>query len=204
MAFRKEQIAQIGYLVKDNEDRLIEALKLDLGRPALETELYVTLASISALRTRRLNPQPYHAADPPSYDFGPTYKDVRLAYDNVERWTQPQSTDFNISYFAMGPKLKAEPKGVVLIVSAFNVPVFLTLSPLVRVPFICLGPSPRMLIAPQVSAVAAGCAAVIKPSEANPHFCKLLAELLPKYLDPDLYHVVQGGVPEMTKVRRLF
>ena len=41
VAFRKAQIAQIGYLIKDNETRLIEALKEDLGRPALETELYV-------------------------------------------------------------------------------------------------------------------------------------------------------------------
>ena len=58
-----------------------------------------------------------------------------------------------------------------------------------------------MLTAIQASAVAAGCAAVIKPSEANPHFNRLLAELLPQYLDSELYHVVQGGVPEMTKVR---
>ena len=64
-------------------------------------------------------------------DFGPTYKDVRLAYDNVEKWTRPQGIDFNLSYFAMGPKMKAEPKGVILIISAFNLPVFLTLGPLV-------------------------------------------------------------------------
>ncbi|KAI0749981.1 aldehyde dehydrogenase [Daedaleopsis nitida] len=157
VAFRKEQIAQIGYLIKDNEERLKEALKLDLGRPHLETELY---------------------------EFGPVFKEVRLAYDNVERWTQPQSVDFNISYWAMGPKLQAEPKGVVLIVSAYNLPLFLTLSPL-------------------ASAIAAGCAAVMKPSEANPHINKLLAELLPQYLDSDLYHLVQGGVPEMTKVLEL-
>ncbi|KAI0709751.1 NAD-dependent aldehyde dehydrogenase [Earliella scabrosa] len=157
VAFRKEQIAQIGYLVKDNEDRLKAALQLDLGRPPLESELM---------------------------DFGPTYKDVRLAYDNVEKWTRPQGIDFNLSYFAMGPKMKAEPKGVILIISAFNLPVFLTLGPL-------------------ASAVAAGCAAVIKPSEANPHFNRLLAELLPQYLDSELYHVVQGGVPEMTKILEL-
>ncbi len=31
----------------------------------------------------------------------------------------------------MRPTIKAEPKGVILIVSAFNVPLFLTLGPLV-------------------------------------------------------------------------
>lgn len=31
----------------------------------------------------------------------------------------------------------------------------------------------------------------------------LYAELFPKYLDPDLYRVVNGGIPETTKVRAL-
>lgn len=51
-----------------------------------------------------------------------------------------------------------------------------------------------------MSAIAAGCAVVVKPSEANSHLNKLLAELLPRYIDQDLYHIVQGGVPEMQKV----
>ncbi|KAI0788166.1 Aldehyde/histidinol dehydrogenase [Fomes fomentarius] len=133
IVFRKNQISQIGYLIKDNEDRLKHALKLDLGRPPLETELQF-------------------------FDFGPVFKDVRLAYDNVEQRTKPQSIEFNLKYIAMSPKLKAEPKGVVLIISAFNLPLYLTLSPL------------------------------------------LLAQLLPRYLDPELYHIVQGGVSEMSKI----
>ncbi|KAI0694298.1 aldehyde dehydrogenase [Cerioporus squamosus] len=157
VAFRKEQIAQVGYLLKDNEERFKEALKLDLGRHALESELF---------------------------DFGPTYKEVRFAYDNVEKWTRAQPIDFNLSFIAMGPTIKAEPKGVILIVSAFNVPLFLTLGPL-------------------ASAIASGCAAVIKPSEAVPHVNKLLAELIPKYLDPELYHVIQGGVAETSKILEL-
>lgn len=41
ITFRKEQIAQVGYLVKDNEQRITDALKADLGRPILESVLYV-------------------------------------------------------------------------------------------------------------------------------------------------------------------
>lgn len=37
--FRKAQIAQVGYLIKDNEQRIKDALKLDLCRPEFETEL---------------------------------------------------------------------------------------------------------------------------------------------------------------------
>ena len=31
-----------------------------------------------------------------------------------------------------------------------------------------------------------------------------MAELIPKYLDPELVQVVQGAIPETTKVRHLF
>ena len=42
---------------------------------------------------------------------------------------------------------------------------------------------------------------MIKPSELTPTVSALLAELLPKYVDPELYHIVNGGIPETTKVR---
>ena len=52
----------------------------------------------------------------------------------------------------------------------------------------------------QVSAIAAGNAAVLKPSEQTPALSQLLADLVPKYLDPELYAVINGGIPEATKV----
>lgn len=60
------------------------------------------------------------------------YMDIRDAYDNAEDWSKSQKPPFNLNFFVMRPKLKAEPKGVVLIIGAFNLPLFLTLSPLVR------------------------------------------------------------------------
>lgn len=52
----------------------------------------------------------------------------------------------------------------------------------------------------QVGAIAAGCAIVVKPSELSPSVSALLTELIPKYLDPEMYHVVNGAVPETSKV----
>lgn len=43
IAFRKKQIAQVAYILKDNEDRWKEALRLDLGRHPLEVELCVSI-----------------------------------------------------------------------------------------------------------------------------------------------------------------
>ncbi|OSC99247.1 NAD-dependent aldehyde dehydrogenase [Trametes coccinea BRFM310] len=154
IAFRKAQIAQVGYLLKDNEHRFIEALKQDLRRPESETILC---------------------------DLAGAYIEVRSAYDNVEQWTKIQKADFNLNFFAMSPKLKAEPKGVVLLIAPFNLPTFLVFSPL-------------------VSMIAGGNAAVIKPPDQTPACSALIAELVPQYLDNDLYHVVNGGVPETKKL----
>lgn len=53
---------------------------------------------------------------------------------------------------------------------------------------------------PLIGAIAAGCCAVIKPSEAVPHVSQLIADLLPKYLDTSAYRVVNGAVQVATKL----
>lgn len=50
------------------------------------------------------------------------------------------------------------------------------------------------------AAMAAGCPAVIKPSEFAPAFSETLARFVPKYLDPNAYAVVRGAVAETTKL----
>ncbi|XP_001508369.2 aldehyde dehydrogenase, dimeric NADP-preferring [Ornithorhynchus anatinus] len=77
--------------------------------------------------------------------------------------------------------IHSEPLGVVLIIGAWNYPFNLTIQPM-------------------VGAIAAGNAVIIKPSELSEHTAILLAELLPQYLDQDLYHVINGGVPETTEL----
>ena len=66
-------------------------------------------------------------------DFGPTYAEVKVAYNNVAKWAKPQGIPFSINWFAMNPQVTAEPKGAVLIISPFNFPIFLLLTPLVSV-----------------------------------------------------------------------
>ena len=39
---------------------------------------------------------------------------------------------------------------------------------------------------------------MIKPSEVSANVANVLAELLPKYLDPNAYAVIKGAVPETT------
>jgi aldehyde dehydrogenase (NAD+) len=75
--------------------------------------------------------------------------------------------------------VQPEPLGVALIIGAWNYPI-------------------QLVLAPLIPAIAAGNCAVIKPSEVTPRASKLLAELVPKYLDSDAIAVVEGAVEETT------
>uniref|UniRef100_A0A671K0K4 Aldehyde dehydrogenase 3 family, member A1 n=1 Tax=Sinocyclocheilus anshuiensis TaxID=1608454 RepID=A0A671K0K4_9TELE len=55
---------------------------------------------------------------------------------------------------------------------------------------------------PLVGAIAAGNAAVLKPSELSEHSARLMKELLPLYLDKEMYQVVTGGVLETQELLR--
>ena len=74
-----------------------------------------------------------------------------------------------------------EPKGVVLIIAPWNYPM-------------------SMVVAPLVGAIAAGNCAVLKPSEVTQHTSAALARILPRYLDPEAFVVIEGGVPETTEL----
>ncbi|XP_010634084.1 aldehyde dehydrogenase family 3 member B2 [Fukomys damarensis] len=74
-----------------------------------------------------------------------------------------------------------EPFGLVLIISPWNYPVNLTLVPL-------------------VGAIAAGNCVILKPSEKSKGTEKVLAEVLPQYLDQSCFAVVVGGSQETQKL----
>ncbi|KAF7363850.1 Aldehyde dehydrogenase [Mycena sanguinolenta] len=155
VAFRKYQLLQFAYLIQDNVKAFEDALASDLGRHALETNLLEIGASLS---------------------------EIMDAYKNVESWAKPEKPALTLTWMFMRPTVLKEPKGVVLIISPFNYPLWLCVSPM-------------------CGAIAAGNAIVIKPSESCPAIAALLTELIPKYLDPSLVRVVNGAIPETTKVR---
>lgn len=58
----------------------------------------------------------------------------------------------------------------------------------------------QLLLAPLVAALAAGNAAVLKPSELAPHTSAVMARLIPRYLDTRAVKVVEGAVAETTEL----
>ncbi|KAF9225706.1 NAD-dependent aldehyde dehydrogenase [Gyrodon lividus] len=113
-----------------------------------------------------------------------TISDCKIAYERVEKWARTEKASFNINFAAFRPVIRKEPKGVVLSISPFNYPVWLALGPM-------------------IGAIAAGNCFVLKPSELSPATSGLIAELVPKYLDPDVVRVILGAVPETTKLLEL-
>ncbi|KAF8517607.1 aldehyde dehydrogenase [Hysterangium stoloniferum] len=117
------------------------------------------------------------------FDLGVLLGECLYAYKHIERWLKPQSVPFNINWSAFSPRVYKQAKGTVLIITPFNFPLY------------CL--------APITGAIAAGCSVVVKLSELTPSTSSLLAELFPKYLDPDMYRVVNGGIDENMKLLEL-
>ncbi|XP_034461221.1 aldehyde dehydrogenase family 3 member A2-like [Hippoglossus hippoglossus] len=103
--------------------------------------------------------------------------EIKLAIEKLAEWAAPRPVEKNLLTLQDEVYVQPEPLGVVLIIGAWNYPWAVTLQPL-------------------VGAIAAGNAAVIKPSEVSSHSAKVMEELLPQYLDKDLYPVVTGGVSE--------
>uniref|UniRef100_A0A8C1G1R4 Aldehyde dehydrogenase n=1 Tax=Cyprinus carpio TaxID=7962 RepID=A0A8C1G1R4_CYPCA len=108
--------------------------------------------------------------------------EINLAVSKLAEWAAPRPVNKNLLTIADDVYIQPEPLGVVLIIGAWNYPIAVTLQPL-------------------VGAIAAGNAAVVKPSEVSSHTAKVL-ELLPLYLDPEMYQVVTGGVPETQELLR--
>ncbi|KDQ59034.1 hypothetical protein JAAARDRAFT_206020 [Jaapia argillacea MUCL 33604] len=107
------------------------------------------------------------------------------AADKLEEWATPDKPEVAEAWRASwDTTVYKTPKGVVCIIAPWNYPYTLSLTAL-------------------IGAIAAGCTAVVKPSELAPVTAQLLAELFPKYLDPASYAIVNGAVEETTQILKL-
>lgn len=114
-------------------------------------------------------------------EIGYTTGEITYSLKRIDEWASAQSVSTPLVAQPASSYRVPQPLGVVLIIGAWNYPIQLTLGPL-------------------IAAIAAGNAAILKPSELSPRCSALLAELLPKYLDNNIFSVVEGGVDETTEL----
>lgn len=107
--------------------------------------------------------------------------EVDHALAHLSSWMRHRRVAAPLAVQPASARVVPEPLGVALIIAPWNYPLMLALSPL-------------------VGAIAAGNAAVVKPSELAPATSAALALLVPQYLDRRAVAVVEGGVPETTEL----
>lgn len=113
-------------------------------------------------------------------EVGWVLNDILFMVKNLARFMREEKAeDTSLTNMAMSPRIRKEPLGAVLVIGAYNFPLQLSLGPL-------------------VGAIAAGCTAVLKPSENAPHAARVMQYAIERSLDPEAFQVVQGGVPETT------
>lgn len=115
-----------------------------------------------------------HPAEVRLTEILPVYQEINHTLRHLRRWMRPKRVMPGLTMIGTSARLKSTPKGVALIVSPWNFPFNLAIGPL-------------------VSALAAGCSVILKPSEMTPATSALIAELVADTFDPDLVAVVQGG-----------
>jgi aldehyde dehydrogenase (NAD+) len=109
--------------------------------------------------------------------------EVHEALANLGAWAADEAVDTPLMLAPATSHIRKEPLGVALVIAPWNFPVMLSLTPL-------------------VSALAAGNACALKPSEVAPASAALLGALLPRYVDARACAVLQGGVDETTALLR--
>jgi aldehyde dehydrogenase (NAD+) len=109
------------------------------------------------------------------------YHDIKDAKRNLFRWARKKRVKTNLVNFPSKSYILKEPLGVCLVIGAWNYPYQLSL-------------------APAIAALAAGNTVVLKPSELPAETSSVMAKLINSAFDPDIFKVVEGGVPETTEL----
>jgi aldehyde dehydrogenase (NAD+) len=109
---------------------------------------------------------------------GVVLSEIKDALKNLQFWMQPTPVPTPLYNFPGSSKIVYDPLGLVLIIGAWNYPI-------------------NLLLAPMVGAIAGGNAIILKPSELSDATAKVLAQLIPQYMDPDLIAIIEAG-PEET------
>ncbi|TLS28152.1 hypothetical protein PpBr36_01911, partial [Pyricularia pennisetigena] len=154
LEWRKVQLRKLYWAVEDYTPMILEAMQRDFGKPAYE----VLLSEISFVKN-----------------------DCMFMLGNLDSFAKDEylgSPHVPFAFRVNQIRTRKEPLGSVLIISPYNYPFMLLLSPL-------------------VGAIAAGCTAILKPSELAPHTAAVVKEMIERRLDPSAFAVVNGAVPEV-------
>jgi aldehyde dehydrogenase (NAD+) len=133
-------------IIEANESEIYQALNTDLRKPMFESAVFEVLF---------------------------TYSEIDFAIHNLKKWMRPKYIRANLLNSLTRNRIIYQPKGTCLIISPWNYPF-------------------QLLISPLVSALAAGNCCILKPSELAPATSRLLSKILSKGFPPETISVFEG------------
>lgn len=145
--FRIRQLQALKASIQENEENIYRALSKDLKKS--RTEAYMT-------------------------EIGYTLHEITHIIKNLKSWIRPRRVKNSFLLPFSRSWIEKEPYGKVLIISPWNYPLGLALSPL-------------------AGSIAAGNCSIIKPSEIAPATSSLLKSMIGKTFSKEYVSVVDGG-----------
>lgn len=158
LAYRRDQLRNLYYALYDNQEILYKTLYQDLHKSPQEVDMTETFWVLN---------------------------EVQWYLKNLEQLAAPESVSgLPLSLRAASAKIHKQPFGSVLIITPWNYPVFLAISPI-------------------AAAIAAGNSVIFKPSELSSHTSRALIKILSNALDPETFVGITGSIPQSTELLRL-
>ncbi len=167
LAFKQAQIYFDSHAMRAYEDRkhLLDALEVGIRKH--EERLMLALK-------RDLNKSPHEAF---ITELSLVYSELKYVKKHLRRWMRPKKVLPALAQLPSSVRVQSEPYGVTLIMSPWNYPVLLTLSPL-------------------IGALAAGNVCLLKPSAYSRETSAAIAELIRDSLPAGVCTVIEGGRAE--------
>lgn len=146
LAFRLNKLTVLKKMITENDEAIMAALKKDLNKAPFES--YET-------------------------EIGILLEEINYVIKNLPRWDKRKKVCTPLINFLSSSYVYSEPYGVALVISPWNYPFQLTISPL-------------------IGSIAAGNCTLIKPSEYSVYTSELLEDLMARYFEPGFISVVKG------------
>lgn len=143
---RIEKLKCLKEAIRKHEKDIFDALDADIGKPAFES--YAS-------------------------EIGFLYDEINFALKRIRSWVKRERAATPILHFPSSSYIQYEPKGVALIIGAWNYPVQLILNPL-------------------IAAIAAGNCAVVKPSEFSPASAAVVETIIRECFATEHVFTAQG------------
>lgn len=129
------------------EEEILQALADDFGKPTLEAYLS---------------------------EFATASLELDHTLKNLEKWAKPEAVKGSLGTMMSKAVIRKEPLGLILVISPFNYPVLLTLSPI-------------------ITAVAAGNSVIVKMSSLAVNTTRVMDKLVRRSFPPGHVSIVGGG-----------